>query len=309
MKKAFHISLRSVPLALLGPVFLLCAYRFFQGGMPRVYVWVFFVMGIIPVLGTVGVLWSGVSWAIRRQMAWLDWSGLGISVFASLFWGFAFGFYPIAFPAGDGNPELLVRPPMDGPILVGWGGEKVSQNYHAAFPEQRWAYDLLVEPTSVDSTNNEDFGCFGKPVYAPTAGEVIVSTRDAPDEVPGDVNHDREGTACGNTVVLKAAETGTYLQLCHLKEQSVQVNVGEFVEEGDPVGQCGNSGNTTEPHLHMHHVRNDPREVLFEDGLLNEALRLGFRSVDGPSHPTGGFEIEGEEARMLGDVIQYMSGE
>jgi hypothetical protein len=106
MKKFFDISLRSVPLALLGPVLWLGAYRFFQGGMPRVYVWVFLVMAIIPILGAVGVLWSGVSWSIRRQMNGLDWSGLALSVFASLFWGFAFGFYPIAFPAGDGSPEL-----------------------------------------------------------------------------------------------------------------------------------------------------------------------------------------------------------
>jgi len=309
MKKYFYIALRASPLVLVGLAVLVTGFHFARGGMPRVYVWIFSVMGLIPILGTVGILWSGVSWAIRRQMAWLDWSGLGVSVFASLFWGFAFGSYPIAFPAGDGSPELLIRPPMDGPIRVGWGGEKVSQNYHAAFPEQRWAYDLLVEPAMTGSDKNEDYGCFGKPVYAPTAGEVIVSTRDAPDEVPGGLNPDREGPACGNTVVLKVAETGTYLEVCHLKEQSVQVKVGDVVEEGDPLGQCGNSGNTSEPHLHMHHVRNDPREVLFPGGMLNEALRLGFRSVDGPIRPTGGLEVEGEEVLLLGDVIQFKSGE
>ena len=308
MKKYISIGLRSFPVVSVALAFVGAGYLFVQGGMPRVYAWLFFFMLLIPFLGFLGLLWTGVSWLKRRRMERLDWWALGLSVLAALFTGFATGSYPIAFPAGDGTPELLIRPPMDGPIVVGWGGEKVSQNYHAAFPEQRWAYDLVVEPTFPDSTNNEDFGCFGKPVYAPTAGEVIMATRDAPDEAPGAINPDLDGHPCGNAVVLKAAETGTYLWLCHLKEKSVRVDVGDVVEEGMEVGQCGNSGRTTAPHLHMHHVRNDPREEKAPAALLNEALRLGFRSVDGPKYPKGGLEVDGEDVRTTGDVIQFKSG-
>jgi murein DD-endopeptidase MepM/ murein hydrolase activator NlpD len=53
--------------------------------------------------------------------------------------------------------------------------------------------------------------------------------------------------------------------LAHLKEGSLQVEVGDEVRPGMELGQIGNSGNTSEPHLHIHAVRG---EVLDLDELL-----------------------------------------
>ncbi|HSN11463.1 MAG TPA: M23 family metallopeptidase, partial [Propionibacteriaceae bacterium] len=39
--------------------------------------------------------------------------------------------------------------------------------------------------------------------------------------------------------------------LCHLQQGSVGVEQGRRVEAGEVVGRCGNSGNSTEPHLHL----------------------------------------------------------
>lgn len=52
-------------------------------------------------------------------------------------------------------------------------------------------------------------------------------------------------TGSGMTVVVA---------LCHLQRSSVTVKVGQPVRRGDGVGRCGNSGNSTEPHLHLHAV-------------------------------------------------------
>ena len=104
MKKYVFIALRAFPIVSIGLVFLVTGYLFFQGGMPRVHAWIFLVMLLIPFLGVLGLLWTGVSWLKRRRMERLDWSGLGVSVFAALFLGFSTGSYPIAFPAGDGTP-------------------------------------------------------------------------------------------------------------------------------------------------------------------------------------------------------------
>lgn len=57
----------------------------------------------------------------------------------------------------------------------------------------------------------------------------------------------------GNHVYLKVAETGTYLLLNDLKQHSVTVAVGDKVQAGDLLGLVGNSGSTSEPHLHIHH--------------------------------------------------------
>src|SRR5699024_10953993 len=40
--------------------------------------------------------------------------------------------------------------------------------------------------------------------------------------------------------------------LCHLQHDSIQVQEGQRVRPGDEIARCGNSGNSTEPHLHLH---------------------------------------------------------
>lgn len=45
--------------------------------------------------------------------------------------------------------------------------------------------------------------------------------------------------------------SGVYSLLCHLKPGSIYVHVGQAVARGERIARCGNSGNTTEPHLHF----------------------------------------------------------
>lgn len=64
--------------------------------------------------------------------------------------------------------------------------------------------------------------------------------------------------------------------MAHLQRGSVAVQVGDWVEPGDLLGLCGNSGNSSEPHLH-NHLQNTP------DFPGGEGLPALFRSylVDG----------------------------
>ncbi|WP_435201606.1 M23 family metallopeptidase [Janibacter sp. GS2] len=63
----------------------------------------------------------------------------------------------------------------------------------------------------------------------------------------------RHGSAglAGNHVVIALAEGGPYVLLAHLRRGSVAVTPGQRVEVGSVVGACGNSGNSTEPHVHV----------------------------------------------------------
>ena len=54
----------------------------------------------------------------------------------------------------------------------------------------------------------------------------------------------------GNHVVI-ALGPARYVLLAHLRRGSVAVVEGQVVRAGDLVGRCGNSGNTTQPHLHL----------------------------------------------------------
>ena len=53
----------------------------------------------------------------------------------------------------------------------------------------------------------------------------------------------------GNHVLIESR--GTVVALCHLQQNSVQVRAGQTMTVGDPIGRCGNSGNSTEPHVHI----------------------------------------------------------
>lgn len=54
----------------------------------------------------------------------------------------------------------------------------------------------------------------------------------------------------GNHVILDLGN-GTYAALAHLKRGSITVRRGGHVKAGDEIARCGNSGNTSEPHLHF----------------------------------------------------------
>ncbi len=155
--------------------------------------------------------------------------------------------------------KTVLRPPFKGKWLVFWGGDTQAQNGgHIAHPNQRGAFDLLgVGPDGKtakgDGTKNEDFYAFGREVLAPADGVVTDVISGVRDNVPGSMN---QYAALGNAVVIKHRDL-EYSVLAHLKQDSVRVKPGDAVKAGDVLGLCGNSGNSSEPHLH-YHLQNTP---------------------------------------------------
>jgi murein DD-endopeptidase MepM/ murein hydrolase activator NlpD len=91
------------------------------------------------------------------------------------------------------------------------------------------------------------YDIYGVPVYSPCAGEVIAALDGVPDmQVP---QTDREHMA-GNHVLLRCGNADVLLG--HLKTGSVKVVIGQQLTVGQPMAKVGNSGNTGEPHLHIH---------------------------------------------------------
>ena len=54
----------------------------------------------------------------------------------------------------------------------------------------------------------------------------------------------------GNYVLICHSD-GEYSLLAHLKPDSIRVSVGQSIKRGEKIAECGNSGNTSEPHLHF----------------------------------------------------------
>jgi murein DD-endopeptidase MepM/ murein hydrolase activator NlpD len=145
---------------------------------------------------------------------------------------------------------------------VFWGGRTLEQNYHIVARDQRFAYDFLVrngERTHAgDGRRVEDYYCWNRVIRAPAAASVVAAVDQYSDNAPGqtDVAH-----PAGNHVILDLGR-GEYALLAHLRRGSIRARAGDRVEAGSELGRCGNSGNTTEPHLHFH-LQDSPR---FGDG-------------------------------------------
>ncbi|MFT4215745.1 MAG: M23 family metallopeptidase [Micropruina sp.] len=63
----------------------------------------------------------------------------------------------------------------------------------------------------------------------------------------------RRGLAglAGNCVAIAVADGGPCVPIAHLRRGTVAVREGQRVDAGQPIGECGNSGNTTQPHVHL----------------------------------------------------------
>jgi hypothetical protein len=150
---------------------------------------------------------------------------------------------------------VLARAPFDGDWLISWGGESPKDNHHIGSPPQDRAVDVRkIIPGSGNQTSqgdpkkNESYGCWAQPIYSPIDGVVEVAVDGVPDNIPGDLNRP---SAMGNYMMLKSPD-GFVVVLAHFKQGSIARKAGEQVKAGDFLALCGNSGNSTEPHLHMH---------------------------------------------------------
>ena len=91
---------------------------------------------------------------------------------------------------------------------------------------------------------------FGTPVMSPCAGTVIVAVDGLPNmRVP---KLDKDYLA-GSHVILRCGSVDVLL--AHFRRSSLRIKTGAEVAVGTPIAQVGNSGSTSEPHLHIHAQR------------------------------------------------------
>jgi murein DD-endopeptidase MepM/ murein hydrolase activator NlpD len=152
----------------------------------------------------------------------------------------------------DYQTKTDMQLPFTGEWFVFWGGRTLKQNYHAAHTDQRFALDLLImkdgKSFKTDGKTNEDYYAFSQPVVSPGAGVVTSVENSVPDNVPGEMNPEQP---TGNHVIIDHGNE-EFSFLAHIKQGTVKVAAGDEVSAGQALGECGNSGNTSEAHIHYH---------------------------------------------------------
>lgn len=158
----------------------------------------------------------------------------------------------------------LAYPLRGATYYIGGGGNSRFINGHQASESQKFALDILRLNTLGNRASGlapddlQRYPIFGDTVYSPCSGTVLRAVDELEDLRPPEM--DLENVA-GNHVVL--ACQGFEVVLAHLKQGSIPVTSGMEVIEGEVIGQVGNSGKTTQPHLHLHAERGDELEEIF----------------------------------------------
>ncbi len=201
-------------------------------------------------------------------------------------------------PRGN-TPErnsTVLSLPFKGEWFVFWGGDTEELNYHHNVSRQRYAFDFVVVDKSGktfkgDGAKNEDYYAFGREILAPADGLVTDVITGVRDNIPGSMNPSH---ALGNAVFIQHRGDEVSI-IAHLKYGSTKVKVGDKVKRGQVVGLCGNSGNSSEPHLH-YHLQNTPViqdgngiKIFFDKLILN---RNGKKKIEKDFSPIKGDKVK-----------------
>ncbi|WP_353357410.1 M23 family metallopeptidase [Intrasporangium sp. DVR] len=191
---------------------------------------------------------------------------------------------------------IVLRLPFDGPWMAQNSPARRLPSHGVDLFGETYAIDFVAVDDRGRSASRRDwrtwlateppdrFVGFGKPLLAPVDG-VVVAVHD------GEVDHEARrsqlalvpyalsqrarlkagiGAIAGNHLVLSLGQHRGFVAMVHLKARSLRVAVGEAVTEGQHVADCGNSGNSTEPHVHLQVMDN-------ADLAVARGLPMAFR--------------------------------
>lgn len=222
--------------------------------------WTPYLLALLHLGGT-ACAWSRLSRKKAAVPVWQRWGEPGLAIIALI--GVAAMLVPVM--QGRATPEEtvdLAMPLGPGSYYVVSGGGTQAINVHLAtltgaqfapWRGQSFAVDIIgidglgLHATGIAPREPSAYVIHGAEVRAPCGGEVLFARDDLPDLPVPEVDRDN---LAGNHVLIACGDH--VVALAHLMPGSVAVAAGEQVAVGAIVGRVGNSGNTSEPHLHVH---------------------------------------------------------
>jgi hypothetical protein len=211
------------------------------------------------------------------------------------------------------RPATVIAPPLSGKGWLNANGCCNPSSPHRLFrlavdgvryvkPETfaiDWARVRGDRVQEGDESENESYFAYGANVRSATSGRVVSVRDDMPDETPGLLpnipppQHVKKPADFGGNHVVVRVRPGVYATYAHLQPGSVDVRVGEEVQTGQPLARLGNSGNSSQPHLHFE-LSTGP-DVLTSDSLpyVIDRYRWVGSSDESNAEEPGEVPIEG----------------
>ena len=153
---------------------------------------------------------------------------------------------------GSMNPHRGAILPVGGRLNA---AERYAIDWCRIDPQARPLIDPdtgMAATFSGDSSANESYFTWNQPVLAVGDGTIVTAIDEAPDATPQIITPGIPLDQLGRNRVVHQLAEGVYAFYAHLKPGSVTVREGDRVKAGQEIARSGNSGNTTEPHLHFH---------------------------------------------------------
>ncbi len=155
------------------------------------------------------------------------------------------------------KPQVQYSLPFDGEWYIANGGVDKETSHSWFLPSQRYAYDFFImnnEETTFSGEREqlENYFCFAENVLAPADGVVISAVSHFPNTpiiAEGQVDCTASDVR-GNHIIIRHSKH-EYSMIAHLLPESICVKKGDSVSRGQVIAKCGNSGNTSEPHIHF----------------------------------------------------------
>lgn len=196
-----------------------------------------------------------------------------------------------AYRPDPDRPPVVLSLPFHGPWLAVNSPARRIPSHGTHFLGQTFAIDFVAVDASGRTGNVRDwrtvlatepaerFVGYGAPILAPADGQVVRAHDGEPDHeamrspltvlpyllTQGSRLRRGLDAIVGNHVILALAGVEPFVALVHLRPGSLRVAPGDRVTAGQPIAACGNSGNSTQPHLHIQVM--DSTDLLAARGL------------------------------------------
>lgn len=201
--------------------------------------------------GLTYLIWASV--VVLCILDWIPRKQVGKSLNVTLFLFLIFLSYQLIliFLPANKVTSVELAPPFKGDWYVFHGGNSALLNHHHFAGSQKFAMDIIIPDDGKlpmeRITDLQRYKTFGEPMFSPVDGVIVAVKNSLPDQQIGKM--DRNNLA-GNYIVIKT-ETNIFILIAHLQSNSVLVEEGDSVRTGQEIAKAGNSGNTTQPHLHI----------------------------------------------------------
>lgn len=205
-----------------------------------------------------------------RINGWKNWASISINlVIIAVFFGpFLQAIKGRKYTKDSINLDVPFR---SGNFIVIHGGSHQAINHHYPIKAQRYALDIVSlnkwgrRSHKFFPSSLEDYNSYNVQLFSPCDGIVLECENACDDLEIGETDIDQPA---GNYIAIKNTKLNVVVILAHLKKGSLKVKEGDVIEKGQYIGKIGNSGNTSEPHLHIHAKINDEKgQILAGEGI------------------------------------------